>query len=339
VYKSDNCGSFLQAFALSESLQQLGHEVVFIKRMDLDRRDSFQNYLKQIGLTFFKGKLNQILLIRQKRRAFHSARRNFRLEWPNNSVDCYILGSDTIWDTSIAYFYRHRDSFWGLSFKGRRVVSYAPSVGFSNSKDYQKCAFIRQALNDMASISVRDVHSCKLLSSFTDKKINVICDPTLLLLKEEYEKMAINLNLGKFIFLYYFGKLGEQSVRELQSFAATEGARIITFGTGNNWSDMQIPYDPFTFLSCYVHATYIVTNTFHGTLFAHLLEKRFVSMGSNKQKVRDFMQHYGMEDKLLKEGQSISDVLRSEFNFLETNRIISAERQKGFEYLRTVVSS
>ena len=56
-------------------------------------------------------------------------------------------------------------------------------------------------------------------------------------------------------------------------------------------------FSPFIFISCFSKAKYVVTNTFHGVMFTLIFEKQALFNSCGKEKVRDVLKEYGLQDK------------------------------------------
>jgi len=334
VYNSENCGSFLQAFALSQALKKLKHETMFIRQNFSDHSASVRNYIKSIIKAVLKGRFSDAKRIAKKRVAFHNAFSNIKVIDGLELPACCVLGSDVIWDVTSSFFKNHHRFFWGTQFNGAKVISYAASVGFAKKEDLENCKFIHEALEKMASVSVRDKISKSLLQPYCDKEIQTVCDPTYLIEKEEYDKIASQTALSDFIFLYYYGEMPPEDKEWLQMLAKEEKLKIVTFGNYNTWCDINLAYDPLLFLSLYNKANYIITNTFHGTVFATIYEKRFAVIKNDKPKILDVLDMCAMSDKMTKSPKDLAIILHSEFKYDVTRQNIMKEREKGLQYLQ-----
>ncbi len=337
VYHSQNCGSYLQAYALASAIKNFGHDAVIIKHSFNDHADSKSNVLKLLIKVLLKGNITSYILIRKRDNNFKYAISQLSVSDDNTDIDGYVLGSDTVWDVSRTYFRNHKELYWGSAFKTGRIISYAPSVGFAKKENFKGMEeFASKALSRMSSISVRDENSRDIIASFTDKPIETVCDPTLLLNFDEYKKLCGDekLNYGKFIFLYYYKKMPQEQIDELLSIAKAEGLKVITLGLSNPWCDVSEAYDPFLFLKLYSEAEYVVTNTFHGTVFAHIFEKKFAVTRVDKPKITDLLKRYGMHDKMTDETKTISDVLHSSFDYDTMRELIEKDRTAGMKFLK-----
>lgn len=333
VYNSQNCGSYLQAYALIEYLNTAGKNAVCIEHCFLDRSTSRVKIIKAVVINIFRGRFFDSLIPVKQNNVFRNSYRKMRIEKLDDNIDIIILGSDTIWDVSTPYFRNHHDFFWGTTFSGKRIISYAPSIGYSKKEHLEACPWIAEALRGMDMISVRDTGAMALLQPYCDQKISLVCDPTFLLMQEQYMQIATEVKEDNFIFLYYYGHMAEMNVNQLKVIADQEGLKIITFGGSNRWCDQNEPYDPLRFLGLYNKAKYVVTNTFHGTVFAHIFKKKFAVLHSEKPKIIDLLNRMGTSDKSTFGGRKIADILASEFCYEEIEQHIEAERATGIAYL------
>lgn len=273
----------------------------------------------------------------KRRTAFCAAITDIRLSSSDKDFECYVLGSDTVWDVSRTYFLNHHSFFWGTQFENAKIISYAPSVGFSKKEDIEKCDFIRAALSNMSAVSIRDKNSKELLQPYCDKEIEIVCDPTYLIDRTGYDAIAKPTDLKNFLFIYYYGKMPSDYKEAIQNFAKKNGLKTVTFGSTNPWCDISLAYDPLLFLSIYDKADYIITNTFHGTVFATIYEKRFAVIKNEKPKILDVLEMCGMSDKMTRTTDDISAILNADFDYAVTRENILREREKGLQYLKKAI--
>ena len=334
VYNSENCGSFLQAFALARAINKQGHDVVFMRQNFSDHSASRRSYFVKLAKTMLRGRLVSAKQLIERRKNFQFAiDRHLRVIDDLKAVDCVVLGSDVIWDVTSRLFRNHHSFFWGSQFYPKKVISYAASIGFSQEEDLRKQAFIQESLQFMSSVSVRDEMSQKLLQSYCDKEIHRVCDPTYLIDRADYNAIAKPTELEKFIFLYCYKNLPAVEQEAIQNIAAKEGLKTVTFGNFNTWCDISLAYDPLLFLSIYDKAEYIITDTFHGTVFATIYEKRFAVVNNDKQKVLNVMKMCGISDKMTKRAEDYAIILHSEFDYMTARENIQRERTNSLRYL------
>ena len=334
VYNSENCGSYLQGYAMAKFLQKNGHEAVFIRQNFGDHSASRRNYAIKLAKILLRGRFFEAKLAVARRANFRNAIDQYlKVVKSADGLDCCVLGSDVIWDVTGGLFRNHYPFFWGTQFHPTRVISYAASIGFSKKADLEKMDFIRNALSLMAAVSVRDEASQELLRPYCDKDIHLVCDPTYLIDRADYDAIAKPTELDKFIFLYCYGNLSAADSEAIRAIAKAENLKIITFGRDNTWCDMNLPYDPLLFLSIYDKADYIITNTFHGTVFSSIYEKRFAVVKNDKQKVLNVLKMCGLSDKMTETAADYETILHSEFDYEMARQNIARERANSLRYL------
>lgn len=335
VYNSENCGSYLQAYALSKLLKKNGYEAVLLRQNFSDHSASIRNYLLKLIKTALRGNMEGVKSLVARRKNFRKAiAQHLQIVENADGLDCCILGSDVIWDVTEGLFRNRHSFFWGTQFCPTKVIAYAPSVGFAKKEDLEKVGFVKKSLDLMSAVSVRDVTSQELLQPYCDKEIQLVCDPTYLIDREDYAAVAKPTDLEKFIFLYYYGNLPEADREALREIAREEGLKIVTFGGFNSWCDLNLPYDPLLFLSIYDKADYIVTNTFHGTVFSTIYEKRFAVVKTDKQKVLNVLKMCGLSDKMTKTAADYATILHGEYDYETTRQSILRERENSLGYLK-----
>lgn len=333
VYNSENCGSYLQGYAMAQFLKKNGHEAVFIRQNFGDHSASRRNYLIRLTKMILRRKFLGARLMIKRRKLFRQAiNQHMHVVKNAEGLDCCLLGSDVIWDVTGGLFRNHHSFFWGTQFPAK-VISYAASIGFSKKEDLEKVDFIRSSLENMAAVSVRDETSQELLKAYCDKEIHLVCDPTYLIGRADYDAIAKPTDLNKFIFLYCYGELPAEDREAIRGIAKAEELNIVSFGADNVWCDICLPFDPLLFLSIYEKADYIITNTFHGTVFSTIYEKRFAVVNNNKQKVLNVLKMCGLSDKMTQTAADYETILHSEFDYEMTQQDIARERMNSLQYL------
>lgn len=340
VYKSENCGSFLQAYALMKSIEALGHEAYFPQHSFYDHSASWFNLTKTYLKLFLKGNFKGIKFTKKRRKNFKKALKNLKTCKQNAKLDTYFFGSDVIWDLSSSYFKNHADFFWGYRFKNVKKIAYATSVGFATQEQINENKWIPSALNEYSAIGVRDDQTKNCLQTLTNIEMEMVCDPTLLLKVEDYEKIATPIEYDNYILTYYYGKMDEPCVSELKKIAQEENLRIISLTNCRDfpWADIVEAFDPLRFLSLIKNAKYVITNSFHGTVFSNIFSKKFACVKiKHLQKATDFLRRYQMNDKQTDSGNEIRNILHSDYDYATTQKLIEETRDKGIAFIKNAL--
>ena len=78
-------------------------------------------------------------------------------------------------------------------------------------------------------------------------------------------------------YMIYYSYLDDTPFKEfIKKFAKENDLKLIVVGFDYKWCDDQIIVTPRQFLSVMKHAQYVVTSTYHGTVFSTLLKKNLL---------------------------------------------------------------
>lgn len=339
VFDSINCGSYWQAYALGYILRSMGHNVAYLERKKTGTSSNSNFFKFKRILSAFKNdgvyaamqtmkSIYEFQHCIEQFTAIKACDKDFSI------IDCVILGSDTIWNVADQYFLDNWEFFWGKEFANCKIITYAGSVANTDKKIINSLPEIRNVVNNWSCISVRDKHSKEIISSLTKNSIELICDPAMLLTKEVYEGISTTYDFTEhYIFLYLFKRLSERQERNLADLARNSNLIIIN-GIKKQcapFSDRTIINSPHEFIKYFLNADFVVTDTFHGSVFSIVLNKKFAAIDRGKNKVRELLKEFNLENCLIGEKEE----LRFEnVNWLQINKKVEWNRKKGISFLK-----
>lgn len=320
TYKHSNYGAVLQAYALQTFLKK--HYPVDVKIVDYttenhlkgDRmiKTSGGNILVNIVFSFFnllhQRELKRRILRTQtfKKDYFIQTERYSSVEELINNnppADIYITGSDQVFSTTSANM-----PVYYLGFdKGKAIkVAYAPSFGISKFTQ-EMTEHIRPYLEDFDFLSCRETIGSDYLSSIVNKQIPTVCDPTLLLDKPTWSEVANKPNYDRKYILVYEINGGDNIIRLAKRLKKEVNLPIvcITSKTHKHYNVDKIVLDagPAEFIGWFHDASYVVTDSFHGTVFSWMFEKDFyyfLAFEATSSRVRTLLRHINCEDRIVK---------------------------------------
>ena len=357
-HASDNCGSQLQTYALSKVIKE--HFGVTPDVIDFSNRHQQEVYATFRKIHRVKDLVRNLyrLLFLNLLKPYHKSFRDFISNYVNltnvryslpeelktldGKYDVYIAGSDQVWNTKA---YDFDDSYF-LDFvtKGRKIA-YATSLGATNiiESSRDKIKYTKLA-NDFSMLSVREKNAQLLLQTITDKPVELLLDPTLLLPKSDWEALAGDEPLikGKYIFYYAFTyadnpnrivkKLSEKYNMPVYIVDANAWAMRRMFMDGFKLAPQ---FGPKAFLNLIKYSELVLTTSFHGTALSVAMEKRFWFIKTPMLNPRDdraitLLNQLGLFDRL--QG---ADYLLSHDVFmpLEKTVYINELKQKSISYL------
>lgn len=261
----------------------------------------------------------------------------------NNQYDYLIVGSDQVWNP---YFLKAEDWMFLTFVPREKRIAYAASFGISELPKSWEAKY-RKWISEMAAVSVREQQGCKIIESLTNRSVPVLVDPTMLLTKDEWNKIAkqpIWYEGHKYILLYFLGKIpGKVRVR-IQKYAAERHLEIIDLMDYKKLDWYTV--DPSEFLYLIEHAEFIYTDSFHGTVFSILYEKSFIVFGrttkvgkpSMNSRIETLLSLFHLEDRFM-EYSSVNN--QKDFEEIEeikyggdTIKILEKEKKKTFKYFQ-----
>ena len=117
-----------------------------------------------------------------------------------------------------------------------------------------------------------------------------MCDPVMLLSREEWERMAIDPRHARpYLLVFGLGRVDADCLQWARRIADQLGVDVVVLHNGafalsgvTNVRDAG----PEEFLGWIKQANLIITNSFHGSCFSILLEKQFCSLGARNAVTR-----------------------------------------------------
>lgn len=195
----------------------------------------------------------------------------------NDFFDYFIVGSDQVWNYN---WYPDINYFKNLH--PRKCLSYAASFGVYDV-DAEHEVNVREALNHLSGISVREDAGVKIAKKLTDKPVVRHIDPTFLLDRGDWEKVAKkpknNIN-EDYIVAFFLGDISEERQDRIEKLAKENNCEVMWIMRKEYplWED----FGPAEFLYSISHAKGVVTDSFHGTVFSIIFRKPFYSLNRDQ---------------------------------------------------------
>lgn len=280
-----------------------------------------------------------------KVRAFARAQRSlplgdrFDLHRPETAGrhDAVVVGSDEVWNFRHPW-YGGSASFFGEGVETDRLIAYAASFGSHDASegiDPYYCERLRR----FAAVSVRDRNSARLLQQALGEEPVTVLDPCLLF----SDCIKVGQADEEPCLVLYGHDFPDWIIDQIHAFARRRELRIISIGYHNSWADEQrLDVAPAPFARTMAHAAAVVTNFFHGCVFALAFRRPFITAPSDYRfnKIRDLTDLIGAGDRVVGPGH---DPARYAYLLSEPapERVyarIAALRRASAEYLRTALA-
>jgi hypothetical protein len=288
-HKCINYGSYWQARCLAEGLRSRGadvelldHDCKCIRRAEV--RCALQPSLPD------RTPRRQLKDYAQKTRRFVRAisqlplSKRFSLHEPEamDEYDAIIVGSDEVWNFRHPW-YGSKPIFFGDGLKADRLVSYAASFGNHSAWDGIDSEWARK-LGRFSAISVRDENSWHLVRNGTSRAPEIVLDPCL----QFPVAVAKQTPREKFGYALVYGhRFPAWLQHKSRQWAKRRGLQLISVGYSNDFADEQrIAADPDDFARLMAGAQAVITNFFHGCVFALLNGKPWASAPSDYRSIK-----------------------------------------------------
>lgn len=212
--------------------------------------------------------------------------------------DLIISGSDQILNTTLT----GNSRAYYLNFANTTSkISYASSFGRANVSETE-IAYIKQYLKDFRTLSAREESAGRIIESLTNHRVELVADPVFLLSKEKWSSISEQAKADKYVFVYAMENT--PWLVETIDWVRTQFCLPIKIVLGGSFqlnTDGEVDNccGPREFLSYIKNAEYIVTNSFHGTAFSIIFEKKFICVAHSSKNTRleNLMKIIDSEDK------------------------------------------
>ncbi len=293
-----NLGSFLQAYALKIFLEKQGHKVSFVKTSP-----HVESAIKLISnLCPYRSFLLRI------RKAFNSLldlRQMSYIDSGDESVDCYICGSDEIWNVTNKFFCR--PVFFGIGIENKPKIGYAISAGHATMNDFKANSSLTDGIKNFSRIFSRDFHTQKLLKECSGIDTELVVDPTLLVKVNELSQ-PIRIPKQRYLLVYTYG-IDKEMVEIVKKFAIKHELKIISPFFWHIWADKIIECSALQFSSLIANAEYVFSTTFHGAIFSLINHSRCCILPL-RPKVRDLCVKLKSDDRMISKDCTLKEFER-----------------------------
>ncbi|SFG53325.1 polysaccharide pyruvyl transferase family protein [Prevotella sp. KH2C16] len=249
--------------------------------------------------------------------------------------DVYITGSDQSWNPILV----HNIEPYLLSFVGKdkKKISYAASIGLNDIPSEFKHLYV-ETLPEYKHISVRETRAKEIVEGIIgSENVSVVLDPTMLLSKEQYLEIAKPYHKKNYLLVYLLGNdIG--SLRFASGIAKKNNLDLVVIGSKINGIEAVFEPNagPREWLGLIENASYVLTNSFHGTVFSLLFGKSFNTLISDESKVSriyTLLNDFGLMKNIIRDLNVVYDISEYQYNIEEFNNKLETFRNKSQSWL------
>lgn len=358
MYKVLNYGSALQAYALQRKLFEMGvdNEIIDYQYPKPIKKKTTMKSLISQAIIFARNAIIGFPTEKKKKKFEEFYEKNFVLSpqsYDEDSIkqnppqyDIYLTGSDQVWNPRFA----GNDTNFMLSFvsEGQKRISFASSFA-TNHIDEEKRGLYAKYLSMYDAISVRETSGVDIVRELTGKSAEVCCDPTLLLDKSEWDKLAeqSSIKIGeKYILVYilsYMCDVYPQVDNLIASVQKILGLKVI-YLVGRK-EDAFKPNSrliksagPAEFAYLFQNAEFVITTSFHGTAFSLINDKPLLGVvnkdNDSDSRIQSLLCNAGAEKSITDYHEVISKSKDELFSLCGQQELIKQLKQSSVEYLQ-----
>lgn len=343
-----NYGSFLQAFSLKSNIEALGHQCDFINIVPGEQMGEYrQGRFRKAGLFLQRVRgwdfLKRLITIYRFQHRFTKEFLPYlgvRRNEDSKHYDVVVIGSDEVFNCAQKTWFGFSPQLYGEGLDASKVVSYAASFGATTIEKLQhlglKDKVAQMLISNFSQISVRDENSRNVVVALTGKEPVMHVDPVLIF---DYSRFVPRENhKSDYIIVYsYPGRIqNREEISAIRTFARKNGLRLLSIGHYFPWCDDVVVPTPFEVLGWFRDAAYIVTDTFHGSVFSIKYNKKFCTIvrDMNKQKLTWLLRQFGLEKRMVTDLNQLEKTVEAEIDYRPVNDMIKIEVARSKTYLR-----
>lgn len=357
LHAINNYGSVFQSLATERLFEQLGCEV---ETIDYIRETAQCNTIWKIlryGGPGWKIKIKQIVLhfmpqsenkrkevldsFREKHLHLSTIKYRSDQDLLDNvpEADIYCTGSDQTWNTEIqhgvprAYF---------LSFvpEGKRRIAFSASFGIPKLPERDK-AEASELLSKYFAISVREKSGLDILHDLGFNNAVQVLDPTLVVGADFWASLAAPRMISQEYILVYQLNNNSTFVKYVNEFATRKGLHIVHVRSHKEaiHNCTYIPdCTPEQLLSLFKYSSYVITDSFHATVFSLMFHCNFLNIYPPKfpTRLESILQLTGLQNRHITDFSRF-DYADNPINYSKVDAILEAERQKSLNFLKRAI--
>lgn len=349
---ASNYGGTLQNFALQTILKRLGYDPITIRFPSMYQNRSLISSLKLYINLLSRHIVKKILGMQTTRPLLPNAWKkntenfenfiqkyiettvyvdNITMDLCNQyGIESLIVGSDQVWrpevpDVINRYFCKFAEK------NEIPRISYAASLALDkwtfSSEQTQK---ITTLLQNFSSVSVREENGVALLKNNAACNAVWVIDPTMLLTKEDYMEISKDIPRSneQYIFTYILDP-SEEKTTYVSELAKAKGLKVVSLNDKATDSSASIE----KWLSHFRDASFVITDSFHGTVFSILFEKQFLCFENRHRgnaRMESLKEMTGLHDRFVCE--KIKD--HSDINYSKVNSKLNTMKSLSLQYLQ-----
>ena len=341
---ANNLGGIMQNFALQQTLKDMGHTPITI--------DIYAPYSR---LRWVAGRLKGALTKSivnvpypwhgriGSRKVLQFAFKHIDRTRPYQRIDssiidkynldAVIVGSDQVWRLK----YNHDISTMFLDFTESyniKRIAYAASFGIEQW-DYPEALTRRciELIKSFDAVSVRESSDVDLCREHLNAEATHVLDPTLLLDRKVYLNLCLDIPPANKNFLFaYVLDITEKKIEAITRYAQMLNLNLVLKSAENNLNNNDTIE---SWISCFRDASFVITDSYHGTLFSIIFNKDFITINNpnrGQSRFKSILRLFSLNDRL----KNVNNILDNHdiIDWEGINHQLVKKRQESIRFLQ-----
>ena len=348
-----NYGAVLQAYATQELIKSHGYEVEVIDYHNkaIDRHYNLRKF--HFG-SFFK-RIHKFPLYLIEEFFYWKRRNNYRAFFAKNmklsskryiqgesfsfgDYDLVLIGSDQLWNKKLTGGLD--EVYWGQFDTSCHTRKVTWSICMNDiSLTEIETQQIKNYIKNFTAISVREDDLKTFITKMTNKIVFHTLDPTLLLPPTKWEHLCHPVKEKNYIAVYAVRK-EKETIIFARKIAADLNKKIIIIRSYSKWyysAENKEYCGPEDFLSYLRFADFVVTSSFHGTVFSIVFQRQFVCpVLEGNVRVNDLLCTVGLAYRMISQSQDVLSLPSIDYSNLSD--VLDIKRNESLNFLKKVLN-
>ena len=251
----------------------------------------------------------------------------------SNEYKAFLCGSDQIWNAEALYV----DPLYYLRFAPKhKRIAFAPSFGRDRIADYNK-GIITKYIKDIPHLSVREESGVSIIQEMTSMNAIHLIDPTLMLDDTKWNKY-LELH-EEYLLAYFLNEPSDYAKECIKELARVKKLKVVVLPyqrKESDWVNVAPDAGPIEFVQFIKNASFVCTDSFHGTAFAvnyrvpfYTFERQYGSAGKQSSRIVSLLKLVSLEDRF----NPTMELLATSIDFGKSKFVLETERKKAAMYI------
>ena len=333
LWWSSNYGNAITNYALYHYLEKMNLSVLAVDNLTISPFNQFKDfsekYFELSSKYFPRGSFKYI----------------------SKCSDNYMVGSDQVWNKTFSYVMRD-SGYFQLKFiaDDKKKISYGSSFGQrSDAVEEDKLEYYKSLYKRFDYISLREKSGVEVMDDLFDVKAKYVLDPVFLLTKDDYADLISKIKVSEdkpFIVSYILTPNEEKKKYLLDLQQSLDGIEIINILDAEpcrlkenidkfNIGKVKSRLSPEEWLYYLMNAEFVVTDSYHGTCFSIIFEKKFIAFVNREAERFDTFKDFSeIKDRIISTiPDCISGDIFDEIDYTNINSQLTLLRKESHDYL------